>query len=225
MFFYFALPLTLIIFFLSKALFRRKPWPIFHPFLISMTALIILHLVFNLDFKQYESGTKILTYLLEPAVVALAIPLFLQVHLIKHKLRIILICCFISVCIAFFVAFYILPLIGAEPIISASLASQSITTAIAVEVTQSLDGILSLTSIMVTFAGLLGATMGRLFLHGVGVKEKQSVGIAIGCASHVLGTAKLLEDCQEEGAFSSLALIVCAIIAALLMPFFYALLF
>jgi predicted murein hydrolase (TIGR00659 family) len=225
MFFYFALPLTLVIFFLSKALFRRKPWPIFHPFLVSMIVLILLHLVFNLDFEQYESGTKILTLLLEPAVVALAIPLFLQVHLIKQKFNIILISCLLSVCIAFSVAFYILPLLGAESIISASLASQSITTAIAVEVSRSLGGILSLTAVMVTFAGLLGATIGRTFLHRVGVKDKQSVGIAIGCASHVLGTAKLLEDCQEEGAFSSLALIVCAIFSALLMPVFYLLLF
>lgn len=225
MFFYVALPLTLFVFFLSKALFSVKPWPILHPFLVSVIVLILLHLVFNLDFKQYESGTKILTLLLEPAVVALAIPLFQQVHLIKQKLAIILISCLLSVVIAFSVAFYILPLLGAKPIISASLASQSITTAIAVEVSRSLGGILSLTSVMVTFAGLLGAIIGRVFLQRVGVNDKQAVGIAIGCASHVLGTAKLLEDCQEEGGFSSLALIVCAILSALLMPIFYMILF
>lgn len=225
MFFYLALPLTLAIFFMSKALYKRKPWPLLHPFLVSMTTLILLHLLFKLDFKQYESGTKILTLLLEPAVVALAIPLYLQLHLIKQKINIILICCLLSVCIAFSVAFYILPLLGADAIVSASLAGQSITTAIAVEVSRSLGGILPLTAVMVTFAGLVGATIGRLFLHAVGVKDKQSVGIAIGCASHVLGTAKLLEDSQEEGAFSSLALIVCAVLSALLMPIFYMVLF
>ncbi|WP_022942813.1 LrgB family protein [Psychromonas hadalis] len=225
MFFYLALPLTLAIFFLCKALFVRKPWPLFHPFLVSVSVLIVLHLLFNLDYQQYESGTKILTRLLEPAVVALAIPLFLQVHLIKQKLGIILISCLLSVVIAFSVAFYILPLLGADLVTSASLAGQSITTAIAVEVSRSLGGILSLTAVMVTFAGLLGATVGRLFLLRVGVKDKQAVGLAIGCASHALGTAKLLEDCQEEGAFSSLALIVCAILSALLMPVFYVILF
>lgn len=225
MFFYLALPVTLIIFFLSKALYKRQSWALLHPFLVSMVVLIILHLVFSLDYTQYKSGTHILTLLLEPAVVALAIPLFLQVHLIKQKLNIILLSCLLSICIAFTVAFYVLPLLGADAVISASLAGQSITTAIAVEVSRSLGGILSLTAVMVTFAGLVGATIGRLFLHHVGVKDKQSVGIAIGCASHVLGTAKLLEDCQEGGAFSSLALIVCAILSALLMPVFYVLLF
>lgn len=225
MFTYLALPLTLLVFFLSKALYVRKPWPFLHPFLISMSVLIIILLLLNLDHQQYESGTKILTALLEPAVVALAVPLFLQVHLIKQKLGIILISCLLSVCIAFSVAFYILPILGADLVTSASLAGQSITTAIAVVVSESLGGILSLTAVMVVFAGLLGATLGRPFLHRVGVKDKHAVGIAIGCASHVLGTAKLLEDCQEEGAFSSLALIVCAILSALLMPVFYMLLF
>jgi len=225
MLFYLALPLTLVVFFLCKRLYAFKPWPILQPFLISVIILISLHLLFNLDFSQYQSGTSVLTRLLEPAVVALAIPLFQQLHLITRKLGIILICCLLSVCIAFSVAFFVLPLLGADLVTSASLSAQSITTAIAIEVSKSLGGIVSLTAAMVLFAGLLGATIGRSFLHRVGVKDKHAVGIAVGCASHALGTAKLMENDQEEGAFSSLALIVCAILSALLMPVFYSLLF
>ena len=225
MLFYLALPLTLVVFFLCKRLYTFKPWPILQPFLISVIVLIGLHLLLELDFTQYQAGTDVLTRLLEPAVVALAIPLFLQLHLIKQKLGIILISCLLSVCIAFSVAFFILPLLGADSVTSASLSAQSITTAIAIEVSKSLGGIVSLTAAMVIFAGLLGATVGRSFLHKVGVKDKHAVGIAVGCASHALGTAKLMENDQEEGAFSSLALIVCAILSALLMPIFYSLLF
>lgn len=225
MFFYLALPLTLAIFFLCKRLYAFKPWPILQPFLVSVTLLIILHLVLDLDYTQYKSGTLVLTKLLEPAVVALAIPLFLQLHLIKKKLGFIVISCFVAVSIAFSVAFFILPLLGADSVTSASLAPQSITTAIAIEVSKSLGGIVSLTAAMVLFAGLLGATVGRSFLHRVGVKDKQAVGIAVGCASHALGTAKLMENSQEEGAFSSLALIICAIFSALLMPIYYSILF
>jgi predicted murein hydrolase (TIGR00659 family) len=225
MFFYLALPLTLLVFFMCKYLYSRKPWVIFNPFLLSLILIIVLHLVFNLDYQQYESGTMALTAMLEPAVVALAIPLFQQTHLIKKKFNLILISCLLSVCISFIVAFYVLPILGADLVTSRSLAGQSITTAIAVEVSRSLGGIISLTSAMVVFVGLLGASAGRPFLRSVGVKDKQAVGIAIGCASHVLGTAKLLENSEEEGAFSSLALIVCAIFAALLMPIFYVLLF
>lgn len=225
MFVYFALPLTLMIFFLSKYAYSRKPILLFNPFLLSVTMLITLHLFFNLDYKQYESGTILLNYMLEPAVVTLAIPLFQQIHLISQKFKIILSCCLLSVCIAFIVPFFILPLLNADAVTSASLAGQSITTAIAVEVSKSLGGIPALTTAMVLFVGLLGATVGRAFLNKVGVKDKQAIGIAIGSASHVLGTAKLLEEDAEEGAFSSLALIVCAIFSALLMPVFYVLLF
>jgi len=225
MFFYIALPLTLLIFFLSKRLYRLKPWPILQPFLVSVTCLIALHLLLDLDFNEYQAGTSVLTSLLEPAVVALAIPLYLQLHLITKKLGIILISCLLSVCIAFSVAFFILPLLGADSVTVASLAAQSITTAIAIELSKTLGGIAALTAVMVLFAGLLGATIGKAFLHRVGVKDKHAVGIAIGCTSHALGTAKLLEHDQVEGAFSSLALIICAILSALLMPIFYILLF
>ncbi|GLS91222.1 membrane protein [Psychromonas marina] len=227
MFFYIALPLTLIIFFLSKRLYDFKPWAFLHPFLVSVVVLIALHLLLNLDFSQYQSGTLVLTKLLEPAVVALAIPLFMALHLIRQKLGIILLSCLLAVCISFTIAFFILPIIGADLQTSASLSVQSITTAIAVEVSHSLGGIVSLTAAMVVFAGLLGSTVGKVFLHKVGVKDKHAVGIAIGCASHALGTAKLLEaeEHQEEAAFSSLALIVCAIFSALLIPLFYSLLF
>lgn len=227
MFFYIALPLTLIIFFLSKRLYAFKPWALLHPFLISVIVLISLHLLLHLDYSQYKSGTIVLTKLLEPAVVALAIPLFMALHLIKEKLGIILASCLLSVCISFSIAFFVLPLLGADLQTSASLSVQSITTAIAVEVSRSIGGIVSLTAAMVVFAGLLGSTVGKSFLDKVGVKDKHAVGIAIGCASHALGTAKLLEveAHQEEGAFSSLALIVCAIFSALLIPIFYTLLF
>lgn len=225
MLFYLSIPLTLVVFFLCKYLYNLKPYALLQPFLVSVVVLISLHLLLDLDFSQYQSGTRIFTILLEPAVVALAIPLFLQLHFIRQKLLLIVSCCFISVCIAFSMAFFVLPLLGADLVTSASLSAQSVTTAIAIEISKNLGGIVSLTAAMVLFAGLLGATFGRAFLHRVGVRDKQAVGVAVGCASHALGTAKLMESDQQEGAFSSLALIVCAVLSALLMPIFYSLLF
>ncbi len=126
-----------------------------------------------------------------------------------------------AVFIGFIFAFYLLPLLGSGAELSGTLAPQSITTPIAVQVSQSLHGIVSLTAAIVVFVGLLGATFGFSLLKLVGVKNKQAVGLAIGCASHVLGTAKALENDQEIGAFSSLALIVCAILTAILMPILF----
>ena len=225
MFFYLALPLTLLIFFASKYLYSIKPWPILNPVLLSILFLILLHYLLGLDYKLYEKGTYPLTALLEPAVVVLALPLYQQLHLLKEKLNTILLACLLSVVTAFCCAFYVMPLFGADLLTSASFAPQSVTTPIAMEISKSLQGIVSLTAAMVIFAGIIGSSVGLGFLTLVGVKNRQARGIAIGCASHALGTAKVLEEDPVAGAFSSVALILCAILSAVLMPLFYILLF
>ncbi len=225
MFLYLALPLTILVFFACKYLYSVKPWAILNPVLLSILFLILLHYLLGLDYSQYQKGAYPLTALLEPAVVALALPLYLQLHLIKEKLNSILLACLLSVLVAFCCAFYVMPLLGADLITSASLAAQSVTTPIAMEISKSLQGIVSLTAAMVIFAGIIGASVGLGFLKLVGVKNRQAQGIAIGCASHALGTAKVLEVDTVAGAFSSVALILCAILSALLMPLLYAFLF
>lgn len=225
MFFYFALPLTILVFFACKYLYAVKPWAILNPVLLSILSLILILYLLGLDYSQYENGAYPLTALLEPAVVALALPLYLQLHLLKEKLKTILLACLLSVITAFSCAFYVMPLLGADLITSASFAPQSVTTPIAMEISKSMQGIVSLTAAMVIFAGIIGSSVGLPFLHKVGVKNKQAQGIAIGCASHALGTAKVLETDKVAGAFSSVALILCAILSALLMPIFFALLF
>jgi putative effector of murein hydrolase len=114
-----------------------------------------------------------------------------------------------------------MPLLGADPITAASFAGQSVTTPIAMEISKNLNGIVSLTAAMVIFAGIIGASIGLPFLKLCRVKNKQAIGVAIGCASHALGTAKVLEENEESGAFSSIALILCAILSALIMPVLY----
>lgn len=225
MFLYLALPLTLVVFFASKYLYAVKPWPILNPVLLSIFFLVLLHYLFSLDYGQYQKGTYPLTALLEPAVVVLALPLYQQLHLLKAKLNSILLACLLSVATAFCCAFYIMPLFGADLITSASLAPQSVTTPIAMEISKSLQGVVSLTAAMVIFAGIIGSSIGLGFLSLVGVKNSQARGIAIGCASHALGTARVLEEDSIAGAFSSVALILCAILSAILMPLFYLLLF
>jgi predicted murein hydrolase (TIGR00659 family) len=225
LFFYLALPLTIIVFFACKHLYSVKPWPILNPVLLSILFLILIHFLFNLDYSQYKKGSYPLTALLEPAVVALALPLYQQLHLLKEQLSSILLSCLLSVIAAFCCAFYIMPLFGADLLTSASLAPQSVTTPIAMEISKSLAGIVSLTAAMVIFAGIIGSSIGLGFLTFVRVKNRQARGIAIGCASHALGTAKVLEEDSIAGAFSSVALILCAILSAILMPLFYVFLF
>ena len=222
---YFALPCTLLIFFASKRLYEMKPWAIFHPFLLSVLSLLLMHYFLNLDYSEYARGTSLLTALLEPAVVILALPLYLQLHLIKAKFNIILSACLLAVLVAFGCALYLMPLLGADLLTAASLAGQHVTTPIAMEISRSLNGIVSLTANMVVCVGILGASIGLVFLKLCGIKDNQAQGVAIGCAAHALGTAKLMETDKIAGAFASISLIICAILSAILMPLLYALLF
>lgn len=221
MFFYIATPLTLLLFFAAKKLYTIKPAALLNPVLVTIFSLISILLLFEVPFSEYEQGSSIITMLLEPAIVALAVPLYLQLKVIKSQLTLILLSCLLAVCIAFCCAFFIMPLLGADLITAASFAGQSVTTPIAMEISKNLNGIISLTAAMVIFAGIIGASIGLPFLKLCRVKNKQAIGVAIGCASHALGTAKVLEDNEESGAFSSIALILCAILSALIMPVLY----
>lgn len=221
MFVYIAAPLTILCFFAAKHLYSKKPFPLLNPVLVTIFTLIALLVVFNLPFADYQQGTVVITSLLEPAIVALALPLYLQLRLIRAQLTLILLSCLLSVLVAFSCAFYIMPLLGADLLISSSLAAQSVTTPIAMEISNNLNGIVSLTAAMVIFAGITGASIGIPFLKLCRVRNNQAIGVAVGCASHALGTAKALEDNEESGAFSSISLIICAIFSALLMPLLY----
>ena len=225
MFLYLSLPLTILVFFACRHLYKIKPWPILNPVLLSIIFLVLIIYLPNLDYEQYKLGTYPLTALLEPAVVVLALPLYRQLHMLREKLNHILLACLLSVITAFVSAFYIMPLFGADMLTSASFAPQSVTTPIAMEISKSLHGIVSLTAAMVIFAGIIGSSIGLGFLTLVGVTNSQARGIAIGCASHALGTAKVLEVDSIAGAFSSVALILCAILSALLMPLFYSIIY
>lgn len=224
MFLYIAAPLTILLFFISKKLYSLKPLPILNPVLITIFLLIAILVIFDLPYSEYQQGTRSITFLLEPAIVALALPLYLQLHLIKAQFKLILMACFLAVIVAFSCAFYLMPLIGADLITSASIAAQSVTTPIAMEISKNINGIISLTAAMVVFAGVIGASIGLPFLTLCKVTNRQARGVAIGCASHALGTARLLEEDEEAGAFSSIALIVCAILSAIVMPVLYHLL-
>lgn len=221
MFIYIAAPLTLLFFFLAKKLYSMKPAALLNPVLVTIFSLIAVLIVFNIPFADYKQGTSIITALLEPAIVALAVPLYLQLKVIRSRLKFILLSCLLSVFVAFTCAFYVMPLLGADLITAASFAGQSVTTPIAMEISANLHGIVSLTAAMVIFAGIIGASIGLPFLKLCKVHNHQAIGVAIGCASHALGTAKILEENEESGAFSSIALILCAVLSALIMPVLY----
>ncbi|MGJ8582402.1 MAG: LrgB family protein, partial [Psychromonas sp.] len=108
MFLYIATPLTLLFFFLAKKLYSMVPNPLFNPVLVTIFSLIALLLILAIPYQDYQQGTNVITALLEPAIVALAVPLYLQLKVIKARLKYILLSCLVSVMVAFFCAFYVM---------------------------------------------------------------------------------------------------------------------
>ncbi len=219
---YLALPLTILCYWLSRKLYQRFPLPIMNPLLISMLVLMSLLHFGHFPLNDFQSGTWVINWLLKPAVVALALPLYQQVIHIKHKIKPILICCSLSVVISILTSMVICRSLGIEEQITRSIATRSITTPLAMSVSESLGGIPSIAAAVVVIVGIFGAIIGFPLLKLFGVTDPQAQGLAIGACSHAVGTSAANERGVTQGAFSSLALVVCGILTALIAPLMFA---
>ncbi|MFT4271398.1 MAG: CidB/LrgB family autolysis modulator [Pantoea sp.] len=216
-----SLPLTLAAYFLARKLAAKINISIINPLLVAMAIVIPILLITHMPYARYFAGSALLNQLLQPAVVALALPLYEQMHQIRARWKTIISVCFIGSLTAMISGTAIALWLGATPEIAATIMPKSVTTPIAMAVSGSLHGIPAISAICVLIAGVLGAVFGHMLLNLLQVKSKASRGLAIGNASHALGTARAAEIDYQEGAFSSLALVICGIITSLLAPFLY----
>lgn len=190
-----------------------------NPMLLSIAAIIPLLLYFKLPFEQYFHSTQLLNNLLEPAVVALGFPLYQHLTSIKHQWQVLGLLLVLAVILVIVISFTLTTVFIALPEIAVSLSLKSITTPIGIELTQQLNGDTSITAFAIILAGLFGALLGPSWLNFINVKSAKAQGLAIGAASHALGTATISKISYEHGAYGSLSLIVCAVITALVSPF------
>ncbi|MBE5252376.1 CidB/LrgB family autolysis modulator [Mixta mediterraneensis] len=219
-----SLPLTVVAFLIARRLAARLKISLINPLLVAMAIIIPILLLLHLPYARYFAGSQLLNQLLQPAVVALALPLYEQMHQIRARWKSIISVCFIGSLTAVVSGTAIALWMGATPEIAATIMPKSVTTPIAMAVSGSLHGIPAISAICVLIAGVLGAVFGHMLLNLLGVKTKAARGLAIGNASHALGTARSAEIDFKEGAFSSLALVICGIITSLFAPFIFPLL-
>jgi len=216
-----SLPLTLLVFFAARRLAGKYHMPLLNPLLVSMVVIIPILLMTGIPYARYFAGSRVLNDLLQPAVVALAFPLYEQLHQIRARWKSIISICFVGSLTAMITGTVIALWMGATPEIAASILPKSVTTPIAMAVSQSINGIPAISAVCVIFVGILGAVFGHTLLNLLKITTKASRGLAMGTASHALGTARCAEMDFQEGAFSSLALVICGIITSLLAPFLF----
>ncbi|MFP1725302.1 CidB/LrgB family autolysis modulator [Lonsdalea quercina] len=219
-----SLPLTLLVFFGTRRVAIKLNMPLLNPLLVSMLIIIPVLLLLRIPYEHYFKGSEVLNNLLQPAVVALAFPLYEQIHQIRARWKSIITVCFVGSLTAIVSGTLVALWLGATPEIAASVLPKSVTTPIAMAVASSIGGIPAISAVCVIFVGILGAVMGHSLLNRLKITVKSARGLSMGTASHALGTARCAEVDFQEGAFSSLALVICGIMTSLLAPFVFPLL-
>lgn len=195
-----------------------------HPMLLTIFVLIPVMLWQDISFNQYFLNTKLLSDLLEPAVVALGYPLYQHLKAIKYHWKLFLTVLSLGVLVVIAVSIIVAMLLINLPEIAISLSYKSVTTPIGIALTEASGGNNSITAFSIILAGLFGAVLGPTWLNFINVKSAKAQGLAIGAASHALGTATISKISYEHGAYGSLALIVSSVITALIGPTFVSVL-
>lgn len=216
---FFLVAITLGLYHLFKLLQRRVGWIVLNPILLTICALILFIRLTSIEYNDYQKAGEQIDFWLKPAVVALGVPLYLQLKNIRKQIIPILVSQLAGSIIGIISVVGISHLLGASKEVVISLASKSVTTPIAMEISQQIGGIPSLTAAVVVITGILGAMIGYKVLHVSLVKNPISQGLSMGTAAHAVGTSASMELSARFGAFSSLGLILNGILTAALTPY------
>ncbi|HCT62646.1 MAG TPA: hypothetical protein DIC19_00940 [Erysipelotrichaceae bacterium] len=216
---YFGLALSLFIYFLVDHLKKWIKTSLFNPLLISSLLIILILTLLKIEYSAYNQSAQWLHFMLTPATIVLAIPLYQQFKLLeKHALVI-----FIGVLsgvIASLVSVYLLSLaFGLDHTMLITLLPKSITAAIAIGVAEEYMGIVTITVAAVIITGITGNVIAEPVCKFFRIENPIAKGIAIGTSSHVVGTSKAMEMGEIEGAMSSLAIVVAGLTTVILLSF------
>ena len=212
---FFLLAITFGIFFLAKLLQKKTGIMLLNPILLTIALLIIFLKMTNISYDTYNKGGHLIEFWLKPAVVALGVPLYLQLETIKKQLLPILLSQLAGCIVGVISVVLIAKLMGASDEIIYSLAPKSVTTPIAMEVTKSIGGIPALTAVCV---GLLGGILGFKTMKLTHIGSPMAQGLSLGAAAHAVGTSTAMDISSKYGAFASLGLTLNGIFTALLTP-------
>jgi predicted murein hydrolase (TIGR00659 family) len=215
----FVLCFTFIIFFLAQKLQEKLKWILLNPIMVSVAIIILFLTVFNIDYSAYHQGTRMIEFFLKPAVVAMGVPLYLQLERIK-KQAVIIVVSQLAGCITGIVSVVLIAkLLGASKEIVLSVAPKSVTVPIAMEVSKMIGGIPALTAAVVLVVGIFGAIFGYTILKLARVTNPISQSLAMGTASHGIGTSRSMAISSTYGVYSSLGLILNGIFTSVLTPY------
>ena len=221
---FFGMAVSLIAYGLGLFLKKKLKWAFLNPLLLSIIFVILFLQVFQIDYETYNETARYLSYLLTPATVCLAVPMYEQLELLKKNLKAVMVGIISGVLMSLGCILVMAIVFGLNHETYVTLLPKSITTAIGMGVSEELGGYVTITVATIVITGVLGNIIGEGLCKLFHIEEPIAKGVALGTASHAIGTARAMEMGEIEGAMASLSIAVAGLLTvagALVFSYFW----
>lgn len=209
---------TIASYMMARALYARHRILLFLPFYVALAIIIAVLVLGQIPYETYMIGGQWIHALLGPAVVALAYPLYEQRELLRRLAFPILLGSLVGALVGLFTGILLAKFVNLDDKLLFTLLPKSVTTPVAMDISESLGGIAPLAAILVIVAGLTGVLLGPLMFQIFNLRTEIGRGVGMGSASHAIGTATAFENSELEGSISTIAMIVNAVFVSVLTP-------
>ena len=220
----FTILLTVVLYIVSRKIWLKTQNALLAPLLLSTTAIIIIFHYSGITFEQYKPGKSIMTFLLGPATVGLALPLYQNRRILLDTFIPVLVGIVCGSIATVTTAVLLAKWSGLDALLVKSIATKSITAPIAIDISRIIGGDPAIAVAFVVFTGTLGSMIGAGFLSMCKITNPVARGLAMGVTAHGQGTATILHEGQIQGAMSGVAMALAAIFTSFIAPFFIPLL-
>lgn len=217
---YFCVALTLVAFSIGSACQKKWKKAILNPILIGAAIVMVTLTLLDIPNEVYQDGCHVLSYLLTPATICLAVSLYEQFQALKKHLPAIFLGMLAGTVCSLGMIYLLCGLFGLDRALTLALLPKSITTAIGVALSAEIGGIAAVTTAAIAITGIIGNMVGPSLCKLLNIRDPIAQGVAFGTASHVIGTARASELSRTAGAVSSLALTLAGIVTAVILSFF-----
>lgn len=217
---FFGVFISLLSYIIGTALKKRFKLSIFNPLLVAIVLTTLVLIVLHIDYQAYYDGAKYINFLLTPATVCLAVPLYEQLALLKKNFVAVIVGIATGVCVSLSSVLLLSYLFSLDHDKYVTLLPKSITTAIGISISDELGGYISLTVAVIIITGIVGNVCAEGICRLFKITDPIAKGVAIGTSSHALGTTKAIEMGEIEGAMSSLSIVVSGILTVIIAPIF-----
>ncbi len=215
---YFGVVLSLLCYWAALKIASKVKSTLCNPLLVCVVLIIAILSIFDISYETFDKGASYLTYFLNPTTVCLAVPLYRQYHVLKSNFKAIILG-IASGCVSCMITIVgMAKLFVFDKTLTATLLPKSITTAIAIGLSEEIGGMPSITVACIIFTGIFGACMASILCKVLKIDHPVAQGLAIGTSAHALGTSRALEIGEVQGAMSSLAIAIAGIMTVILAP-------